>query len=428
MSIEQGATTIPVTGSAALPSEPIPQKWVEAYELVSKLYLLRANSPEIEQAIPRIVETINDKIRDPSKNSDLNELVLLYSYYSLQWIPDYSTLDSDHIKNIHRVIEDIVAYVNDTSLERPLNFLLLAAPGSGKSQLIKSIIKYLRMLGTSIGEISFNMATMHSKDDLGRILDGARNVAIDDKLPLVFLDEFDSNDGHYPLLLPLLWDGALDLGKGELRLGRSIFFLAGSRPTLPTKLASARNMVATRTVKSDDSKLVDLFSRVNGSVIRVPSMTKSGKERKADKVVLAMALLRRRFPLCNSVPWAFLWFIANARFRYEIRSVATLINAIPLADGETAQSLPKISMEHLERLPLGKATDLKGCPLALHLIDRYGALGLTKLWRKALRYKEEQPLRHTMVEDRPPPPMPLWLLNFSSKLEAARGANLNQVT
>jgi hypothetical protein len=210
-------------------------------------------------------------LAEGAANESLGMASLVYSYASLCSAPGYATLNDDQSRRIREVVHDVRKYTIDKSLQRPLNFLLLASPGSGKSQLVKSIAKGLD--GSPIGLISFNMATMESKDDLLRVLDSARNLVVDGKLPLIFLDEFDSDESHYSLLLPLLWDGELDLTNRDLRIGRSIFFLAGSRSSLPKRLEEARDISGAKSSTDDDKKLVDLFSRINGGVIKVPSLS-----------------------------------------------------------------------------------------------------------------------------------------------------------
>jgi len=322
--------------------------------------------------------------------------ILAYSYASLSLLHSYATLNYKHARRIHEVIHSIGGYAVDYSLTRPLNFLLLASPGSGKSQLARSIAQ--RIKSSPVDLASFNMATMQSKDDLGRVIDAARNMVVDRKLPLIFLDEFDSREAFYPLLLPLLWDGELDVANRDLRLGRCVFFLAGSRPSLPARLNNARDMSDVKPSGQDDDKLVDLFSRINGGVIEVPSL--AGNDGAADKIVIAMQLLRHRFAACDRVPRSLLWFIARAKFRYEARSIATMINLIRV--GPNARSLPALTTEHVGTLPFHSAKELRESPLAFHLIDPERVDGLIDLWQKEARERiGEQHIRHPLLDEIP---------------------------
>src|SRR5207248_2329447 len=128
----------------------------------------------------------------------------------------------------------------DASQRRPLNFLMLASPGAGKSHFIKCIASQLG--DRNIGAITFNMVGLQRLEDLIPALDAARNVKVEDRLPLLFLDEFDAHVENTALLLPLLWDGQVTVGQHDLRLGKIVVVLAGSDPTLPLAMEQARSM------------------------------------------------------------------------------------------------------------------------------------------------------------------------------------------
>ncbi|HEY4309167.1 MAG TPA: hypothetical protein VGN12_06915 [Pirellulales bacterium] len=349
-----------------------------------------------ERVLSEARQTIVSGIESVTADEEIAEAVLIYSYASLCQLPGYATLNQGHIRRIREVVQRIEEYHKDRTLKRPLNFLVLADPGSGKSQLVKSVAK---KLGDSpITLVPFNMATMQSKEDFLRVLDAARNVVIDGKLPLVFLDEFDCDERYYPLLLPLLWDGELGVANRDLRLGRSVFFLAGSRHSLPKRLGDAREMFTTRGrkhVSNEDDKLVDLFSRINGGVIEVPSLTAT--ESRADKVALAMHLLRHRFKSCVSVPRGLLAFIARAHFSYEARSIATVVDAIRVPDPD---SLLVLNKNDLASLPFANDEVLKESPLAFHLADEYGAQGLSNCWNKAITIEGDQMIRDSGLDER----------------------------
>ena len=78
--------------------------------------------------------------------------------------------------------------------------------------------------------------------------------------------------------------------------------LAGSDPTLPDVLAQAASM-KDETIHSrhNHPKLVDLFSRINGGVIKIPSLREvdftltKERDRRIDKVCVAIALFKE-FP------------------------------------------------------------------------------------------------------------------------------------
>src|SRR5690242_4650968 len=72
-------------------------------------------------------------------DADLGEkvLFLLSCALSVRQLPGYATLDPDHARDITNLVTTVENYVDDTSQKRPLNFLMLASPGAGKSHFIK---------------------------------------------------------------------------------------------------------------------------------------------------------------------------------------------------------------------------------------------------------------------------------------------------
>ena len=94
--------------------------------------------------------------------------------------------------------------------------------------------------------VTFNMATMQSADDMAQPIDELRNLKVNDRFPLLFLDEFDSDITRYASLLPLLWDGELHIGHRDLKLGKAVIVLAGSNPDLPKAMVESATMRLTR--------------------------------------------------------------------------------------------------------------------------------------------------------------------------------------
>jgi len=311
-----------------------------------------------------------------------NVLFLLSCSLSDRTLPGYATLDADQINVIGRLLSTIRKYADDASQKRPLNFLMLASPGAGKSHFIRCIAAQLG--NQKIGAVTYNMVGLQRHEDLIPALDAARNEKVEDKLPLLFLDEFDVAPANYPLLLPLLWDGQLTVGRHELKLGKVIIVLAGSDPHLPVAMEYARNMKVEPPQDNDHPKLIDLLSRINGGVLKIPPLSDplSATDRRADKICIAVNLLRQRFGrTLKSAPVALLRFIANTEFRYGVRSIAHLIDMIPFVEDAT-----KLTTRMLH-LPLQDAKELKKSSLAYHLLNEDMALGVARAWRESAAAK-----------------------------------------
>jgi hypothetical protein len=301
---------------------------------------------------------------------------------STQPLPGYATLDAPHRQEIARLVANFSAYVGDKTRKRPLNALMLAEPGAGKSHFIKCIAEKMR--NDRVHAVTFNMATMQNYDDLAQPMDELRNIKVNDRFPLLFLDEFDSDPRWYATLLPLLWDGELHIGHRDLRLGKSIVVLAGSNPSLPRLMKEAGSMQRreqneTADQRERDGKLVDLLSRINSGVIEIPSLDLKeppGRDRRVDKVCIAVSLLFDRFSRqLEHVPKALLRFVASVQFRYGVRSIAHLVDLIDTASAKNGTlTLRKLGLPLNDRKALGQSS------LSLHLSSADGALGIVNLW------------------------------------------------
>lgn len=287
----------------------------------------------------------------------------------------YVTLDSGHIKDILNLIDQISAYAEDTTRRRPLNIMMQAEPGSGKSHFIKCLAKAMDRL--DIRHFTYNMSGIESLDDITRPLDEVRNIKVNDKLPLLFLDEFDSNSENYSLLLPLLWDGELQVGHRDLKVGRIVTILAGSGRNIEETMKRSKGMHGG--VVEEEGKLTDLLSRINGGELTIPSLDEKTdkRNRQVDKVCIAIALLRSRYrESIEQVPWVLLHFIAHNKFRYGVRSITHLIDMLPpLPDGRSILRLSDL------KFPFSSAKDLKESSLAYHIISDDGPAAVIDFWR-----------------------------------------------
>jgi hypothetical protein len=223
---------------------------------------------------------------------------------------------------------------------------------------------------------------MQSPEDMAQPVDELRNLKVNDRFPLLFLDEFDSDPSRYAALLPLLWEGALHIGHRDLKLGKSVIVLAGSNPDLPKAMDQSAEMrldADAPTEFAPTGKLIDLLSRINGGVINIPDfdLRTEHRDRRVDKVCVAIALLKARFgDQLSSVPRSLLRFIAQTKFRYGVRSVAHLIDVI---DGAAIRGSALIGAAL--RLPTNNEKALDESSLRLHLLDKDQGFGIVNRWQ-----------------------------------------------
>lgn len=299
----------------------------------------------------------------------------------------YATLDDPHRLEIQRLIKQITSYLRDSTRKRPFNVLMLAEPGAGKSHFIKQLAK--SMVGERVQAVTFNMANMQSPDDMAQPVDELRNLKVNDRFPLLFLDEFDSDPRHYAALLPLLWDGELQIGHRDLKLGKAVIVLAGSNPDLPKVMDHSAKM----RLESDKGegfvppdKLIDLLSRINAGVINIPDLDlrTEHRDRRVDKVCVAVALIKGRFgDELTTVPRSLLRFIAETTFRYGVRSIAHLIDLIDSNAIGKNKTLKGAALG----LPITTEDALKDSSLKLHLLDKDGGFGVVNRWKELSRDK-----------------------------------------
>lgn len=345
-------------------------------------------SNSVKQKVTTYIEGRYNEARSSIKKAIIDDLpptsdIDLSAEYdrSQQLLGEYVTLDWKHRQDILRVVSKIKSYADDKTLRRPLNIIMQADPGSGKSHMVKCLAKKLEKHHAMA--VDYNMASLQTIDDLTQPLDAIRNLKVVDRLPILFLDEFDSNPAHYAMLLPLMWDGELHVGHRDLKLGKLVIMLAGSGRSIGQAMKSAKGMQLETGLP--DSKLVDLLSRINGGELEIPSLddVKLDRDRRVDKVCLTISLLQHRFAgRLEIVPWALLRFVAISRFRYGVRSIAHLVDHVtPPAEESTSLSIDELN------LPLGSITALRDSSLSYHIFSEDGPASIMNMWSECQKCK-----------------------------------------
>lgn len=340
-----------------------------------------AKPEEVIDAITSAHKWISNNIL--SDNYPAQDLPVVRSYEnSLYLLGEYATLDWQHCKDIFRLMQAIRSYAFDTKLKRPLNVIMHAEPGSGKSHFVKCLSQGLKE--DNVAHVTADMTSTRGIDDLLGPIDEVRNLKSEGKFPILFLDEFDSNETNYALLLPLLWEGRLTVRGRTLSVGKLVIILAGSKDEIGVAMQDARMMQSkkVRGRKKSPNKLPDLVSRINGGELKIPSLDDvdktAGRNRRVDKVCLTISLLRQRFGSdLTKVPWALLNFVSNTKFQHGVRSIANLVDTIervPLDKGTLELGSLK--------WPIDSEAELNLSHLPMHVIETNGPKGLCDRWGK----------------------------------------------
>lgn len=234
---------------------------------------------------------------------------------------EFATLDVNLATAIDNVIKDFRTYIDDPTRKRPHNLLIVAPPGSGKSHLVSCLAKSL-----VTPHVSGNLSVPDSASMLTYVVNEARNFKAQDTVPLIFLDEVDSEPSHYATLLPLLWDGELFVAGQFMKLGKCIVICAANDRNLGVRRRSKET--GTQTHPTNSSKLAAFLSRFDAGVLEVDSINSEG--RSLDKLCITAELIKRRFPYATYISLGLLQFFSQIKVEHEVRSLEFLVNLIPM--------------------------------------------------------------------------------------------------
>jgi hypothetical protein len=176
----------------------------------------------------------------------------------------WMSIDRTEIESVRSLRNITSQYLNHANRSRPLSLAVFGAPGSGKSFAVKQMAREWSAGGIKIDVLEFNVAQFGSTDDLARALQRVRDSAVQQTLPLVFWDEFDSPFGgrEYGWLarfLAPMQDGVF-LDDGHARpIGQAIFVFAGGTQSTLAGFIDAAAVIP-------GSKATDFLSRLRGHI------------------------------------------------------------------------------------------------------------------------------------------------------------------
>lgn len=216
----------------------------------------------------------------------------------------------------------IDTYIDKKKSDRPLNILLAAPPGSGKSFLIKQIIKSIKTPEQKAFEEVY-VPALDNVDELYAIFQRVQSLNLEGKLPFVFFDEIDAqiaSEHIYAKFLAPMWDGTFYIGKEKFYLGKCVLFFAGS--TLSVEEDSERILSSTPRLAYRDylakwleafkaaldekeakgNKTPDFVDRID-HILRIPPMHQAllGDDLILEHEDLACLLISKHFPTVKQV-------------------------------------------------------------------------------------------------------------------------------
>ncbi len=230
----------------------------------------------------------------------------------------FATIETSLVRTILSLKASLKDYVSDHSLKRPLNILMMAPPGSGKSHFVKCLAEDI-----GLPYIGVDLSAGNPYDVIAFALNEARNFKSQDMYPLIFLDEVDSHPEILPSLLPLMWDGQFSTTGHVLRVGKCVLVCAATNPDFAYSPKTSNGSY----VPEFHAKLPDFLSRLNGGRFKIDSL--NSEQRRFDRLAISAALIQRRFKTIRAVSIGLLQFLASLPIKHEVRSLEFFINLIP---------------------------------------------------------------------------------------------------
>jgi hypothetical protein len=202
------------------------------------------------------------------------------------------TVDRQEIESYRSIRALISEYNRQERPERPLSIAVFGAPGSGKSFGVTEVAK--SVLPNRIEKLTFNLSQFNDPKEILGALHKVRDVALSDKVPLVFWDEFDTNLdrplGWLRYFLSPMQDGSFQEGQITHPIGRAIFVFAGGtserREDLGTKL---------KPEERDAAKVRDFVSRLKGYLNILGPNPNQGNIQSDPNYIIRRAILLRSF-------------------------------------------------------------------------------------------------------------------------------------
>ena len=136
------------------------------------------------------------------------------------------TVDRSEIESLQNIRKLMINYINHGDSKRPLSVAVFGPPGSGKSFGIIQIAKGI--LDDDVPILNFNLSQFSNPLELVGALHQVRDKVLEGKTPVIFWDEFDSNDYMWlQYFLAPMQDGRFMEGQIFHPIGKCVFVFAG---------------------------------------------------------------------------------------------------------------------------------------------------------------------------------------------------------
>jgi hypothetical protein len=258
----------------------------------------------------------------------------------LETIGAWSSIDRAEIETMRGVVQIMGEYVRHyrrgEPLERPLSLAVFGPPGAGKSFAVKQIAK--RLLPGGSRTLEFNLSQFESADELPAAFHQVRDAVLEQYLPLVFWDEFDTalrggRLGWLRHFLAPMQDGCFREAGTFHPLGPAVFVFAGGTAATLDEFVQAGDEAEGKAAKRPD-----FVSRLRGyvNVLGPNPVDQDDAAHVLRRALLLRSLLLRKTPqLAERVdggvrlrvdPSVVRAFVNVSRFLHGARSLEALID------------------------------------------------------------------------------------------------------
>lgn len=137
--------------------------------------------------------------------------------------------DRNEIENMKNIRKQVDFYDRYDDGKKPLNIAVFGPPGAGKSFIVKALANSMfEGKRTKPSFLTFNLSQFKDESELSGAFHSVRDEVLRGKLPIVFWDEFDSDDYCWlKAMIAPMQDGEFQEGKEVHPIGKCIFVFAG---------------------------------------------------------------------------------------------------------------------------------------------------------------------------------------------------------
>ena len=136
------------------------------------------------------------------------------------------TIARTEIERMRTLQRLLLSYQSDKKADKPLSIAVFGPPGSGKSFGVKELAR--AVFSENVPLLEFNLSQFQEPSELHGLFHQVRDYVMRGKLPVVFWDEFDSQNLKWlQFLLAPMQDGAFQDGQITHPIGKCVFVFAG---------------------------------------------------------------------------------------------------------------------------------------------------------------------------------------------------------